>query len=69
MENCNLMLSMLRVTRKKSEPKRRTKYPGICRAAFTLGVSREHLWRVLEGDRESRSLMRRYREFQRTVQE
>jgi hypothetical protein len=40
---------------------RRAKYKGITRHARQLGVSRPHLWQVLEGYRESRSLMDRYR--------
>jgi hypothetical protein len=35
-------------------------YPTIGRDAERLGVSRPHLWMVLEGRRASESLMRRY---------
>jgi hypothetical protein len=53
---------MLRVTKGKSETKRRSRFTGICADAEALGVSREHLFRVLTGERQSRSLMRRYLE-------
>ena len=48
---------------KKSRPgwTREVKYPGIMRDARELGVSRTQLWYVLEGERESKSLLRRYR--------
>ncbi|MCL1920844.1 MAG: hypothetical protein FWG50_07170 [Kiritimatiellaeota bacterium] len=36
-------------------------YPGIARHAEALGVERTHLWRVLTGRRESRSLISRYK--------
>lgn len=39
----------------------RIKYPGISEHARRLGVSRLHLWMVLQGRRESRRLMNRYR--------
>jgi len=39
----------------------RVKYPGISEHARRLGVSRLHLWMVLQGRRESRRLMERYR--------
>lgn len=39
----------------------RIKYPGISEHARRLGVSRLHLWMVLQGRRESRRLMERYR--------
>jgi hypothetical protein len=53
---------MLRVTKGKSETKKRSRFTGICADAEVLGVSREHLFRVLTGERQSRSLMRRYLE-------
>jgi hypothetical protein len=53
---------MLRVPSKKGEPKRRVKFVGICADAEKLGVSREHLYRVLIGQRTSQSLLKRYRE-------
>ncbi len=37
---------------------------GIPAAAAARGVDRTHLWRVLTGRRESRSLVRRYRELE-----
>jgi hypothetical protein len=52
---------MLRATKTKSQQKRRTRFPGICTDAELLGVSREHLYRVLTGERESKSLLERYR--------
>ena len=52
---------MLRKQRRKGKPKRGpTKYPGIVRDATGLGVTRVHLWLVLEGQRESLLLKRRY---------
>ena len=39
---------------------RKTDYPGITRAARSLGVSHSHLWRVLSGQRNSLVLLRRY---------
>jgi hypothetical protein len=63
---------MLRVPSKKGEPKRRVKkgegkkrevkFIGIVADAKLLGVSREHLYRVLIGQRTSQSLLKRYRE-------
>jgi hypothetical protein len=53
---------MLRVPSKKGELKRRVKFTGICADAKILGVSREHLYRVLIGQRTSQSLLKRYRE-------
>lgn len=38
------------------------RFPGIAREAAALGVDRTHLWRVLTGRRESRSLLRRHAE-------
>lgn len=40
--------------------KNRTKHAGISRHARALGVSRIHLWYVLQGRRESRRLLTRY---------
>jgi hypothetical protein len=40
---------------------KRTRYPGISEHARTLGVSRPHLWMVLQGQRQSRRLMECYR--------
>ena len=37
-------------------------FPGIGNHADQLGVNRIHLWKVLTGRRESRSLMARYDE-------
>ena len=39
-----------------------TKFFGICAAAEALGVHRIHLYLVLSGKRESRSLLRRYQQ-------
>ena len=47
----------------KKSPRGSSKYPGICKAALDLGVSRVHLWKVLTGRRESASLMRRWEEW------
>jgi hypothetical protein len=53
---------MLLLREEKSERKRRVRFPGICEDAFRLGVTREHLYRVLIGERQSKSLLKRYRE-------
>jgi hypothetical protein len=56
--HCFNVAIVVTVTAKKSKPKR----PTQGQAAAALGVTREHLNRVLRGHRESRPLMRRYRE-------
>ena len=48
--------------RKQAARRGPPRFPTIGRDAALLGVSRTHLWRVLSGRRESRSLVRRYRE-------
>jgi len=53
---------MLRFFTMKSETKRQVRFPGICGMARKLGVSREHLYRVLIGQRTSWSLKKRYEE-------
>jgi molybdenum-dependent DNA-binding transcriptional regulator ModE len=40
---------------------KKTRYKGIVADAKQLGVTYQHLWQVLEGRRESRSLLDRYR--------
>jgi hypothetical protein len=55
-------MSMLPVPSKKSESKRQVQFVGICADAVRLGVSREHLYRVLIGERTSKSLLKRYQE-------
>ena len=40
--------------------KRAPRIVGICRDALALGVTREHLYRVLSGRLESRRLLNRY---------
>lgn len=53
---------MLQATGRKIKGKRgKNKYVGIVSDAAALGVERTHLFRVLNGERNSRSLMRRYR--------
>lgn len=60
---------MLRVAANKGEPKairenaekRRVLFPGLSTYARLLGVHRNHLYLVLSGRRQSRSLVRRYR--------
>ena len=47
-------------TQGKRPARRGTKYPDIVRDAKALGVSRTHLYRVLEGKRESVALLIRY---------
>lgn len=46
--------------------KRQIKYPGIVECAEALGVSREHLYRVLEGDRESAALTHAWQYWKQT---
>ena len=46
---------------KKESPKKVTRFHGIVGHAERLGVSRIHLWLVLSGRRQSRSLLKRYR--------
>ena len=55
---------MLRETKGK-RIKNRVRFPGIVEHAAKLGVTRIHLWMVLTGDRESKRLLRRYRELKR----
>ena len=57
---------MLRETKpaKQAKPSR-VKYAGIMADAASLGVHRIHLYLVLSGRRESRSLLRRYRQLKR----
>ena len=40
--------------------------PGITNDARKLGVDRTHLFRVLKGERTSKSLMRRYAELKKS---
>lgn len=60
---------MLRDTSPKSKEKwgvsRGVKYVGIVADARELGVSRAHLWKVLEGKRKSDALLKRYRAMKR----
>lgn len=57
---------MLQVTAHKTKPKAgRVKYVGIVADAATLGVRREHLWMVLQGQRTSHRLLARYRQLKR----
>lgn len=53
---------MLPVPSSEGEPKKKrcVRFPGICEDATKLGVSREHLYRVLTGKRISHSLLKRY---------
>lgn len=51
---------MLRATMRKSKLKKARRFVGICAHAERLGVHRIHLYLVLSGKRESRSLLRRY---------
>ena len=54
------MFLMDHVTRRA--PKRRAvKFPGIVTDAETLGVTRQHLYGVLVGSRQSRRLLNAYR--------
>lgn len=53
-------------SRIKKESKR---FIGISAAAARLGVHRGHLWAVLAGKRESRSLLKRYEALRRSKRE
>lgn len=46
-------MNMLREHEQKRTPNKRTRFPGIVRAAKGLGVSRIHLYYVLIGERRS----------------
>jgi hypothetical protein len=51
---------------KKTKPRTGpAKYPGITGDALELGVSRNHLYLVLEGQRTSARLMARYSKLRR----
>jgi hypothetical protein len=52
---------MSQATTKKAQHRRKVKYPNIGVDAAALDVTRQHLWEVLQGNRPSRSLLRRYR--------
>lgn len=56
---------MVRASQQKGKRKRAVRFRGITRAAADLGVERSHLYRVLSGQRESRSLMRRFQEWEK----
>ena len=43
------------------------RFPGIVESARALGVSRDHLFKVLTGKRSSASLLERYRALQRAA--
>jgi hypothetical protein len=45
----------------------RWRFPGLMRDAAALGVNRTHLYLVLAGKRESRSLRARYAELKRAA--
>lgn len=45
----------------KTQSKRQVKYPNIGAEAAALGVTRQHLWEVLENNRPSKSLLKRYK--------
>ena len=49
---------------RKSKPKRQVRHRGIVRAAAALGVTRQHLYLVLEHRRDSKPLLRRFRDYQ-----
>ena len=57
-------------TKKPSHPPkfRPIKYLGLSADAFALGVSRQHLWLVLEGKRTGKRLTARYRALKGTNQ-
>ena len=49
----------------KKVMKRGPRIKGICKAAAELGVTHRHLWAVLRGKRQSKSLMRKCRALKR----
>lgn len=49
----------------RSRLKRHSWHDGVCKAAEQLGVSRHHLWSVLTGRRNSRSLLQAYRKLKK----
>ena len=51
----------------KKFKKRGPRIKGICKDAETLGVTHQHLWAVLHGKRQSKALMRKYRELKKTL--
>jgi hypothetical protein len=51
---------MNRPRNNKIPPRGKTRFPQIGTHAQELGVERSHLYRVLNGERVSASLMRRY---------
>ena len=53
------------MTEKANKKQKRAKpIKGITADAVTLGVTREHLWRVLTGKRKSPGLLKRYEDLQ-----
>lgn len=44
----------------------KARYPGITIAAEELGVTRTHLWQVLNGKRDSKPLMGRWKDWLRS---
>ena len=49
----------------KKIKKRGPRIKGICKDASVLGVTRQRLWAVLRGKRQSKSLMRKCRAMKR----
>lgn len=45
---------------KNYKPRGATRWPGVCAAARDLGVTYQHLTRVLNGERTSPGLIQRY---------
>lgn len=60
---------MLHVTTKAETSRKssRVKYPGIVAVAREQSVRREHLYMVLEGQRQSPRLVRAYRNFRKAL--
>lgn len=50
----------------RPRPRGETKFPAITRHSESLDVTREHLWQVLTGRRQSKSLLSRYKTLLRT---
>ena len=56
---CNICNNMVARNATKGK-KKRQRFAGISADSRALKVNRSHLWRVLSGQRQSRSLMLRY---------
>ncbi len=60
---------MIRETKTNGKGKRQFRFRGICKDAIRLGVTRVHLYLVLTGQRESKSLLDRYEQLRQAGKE